>query len=149
MKKLFVVIGILASMLSFSSANAQSDSFELGVRFGGLSDQRASIDLILPLGMNRIHGDLTFGDGWIGAECLYDWQYAFGDGNFIFYPGIGGAVAIADESLNIAFEAEVGVEYAFPFPMTLGLDIRPAIWLLNDANFNVDNLALCVRYRFQ
>ncbi len=65
----------------------------------------------------------------------------------MLYPGIGGAVAIVGGDLGLAVGGELGIEYQFGFPLTLGLDYQPMFSFINNGGY-VDAWGLNARWRF-
>ena len=161
MNKLMLLIA-LAFGLSF--AQAQSDSPELGIRFGGGNvSSYSSIDGILPLSdVNRLHGDLSFGANYLGIEGLYEWQFPIGEG-FLVYPGLGGAFYTWNggdywnparnkwESNNystVAIVGVIGIEYQIePIPLSVGIDFRTGFGFSNSFGLGLGGALMC-RYRF-
>lgn len=139
---LFLPIGI------FTTAFAQkfNNGYELGIRLGDTYGSSAAIDAMIPLNGARIHADASFWDGGITIAALYNWQFPLGN-NFWFYPGAGGIINTFGE-FNLGAAGEVGAEYRFDIPLTIGLDWRPVIGLVNAKGFHGDSFGLNVRYRF-
>ena len=144
MKKLVTVFA-LAGLVFFASQNvqAQTEGIELGLRFANA--ENVAIDFAMPLGSNRLHANAAFYSGGVGVGALYDWQFPFAEG-FVFYPGLGAAVALSD-SFGLAVGGEVGVEYQFPFPLTLGVDYQPMFSLINGSGY-ADGWGFNARWRF-
>lgn len=149
MKKLVSVIA-LAGLFFFVSQNvqAQTEGIELGLRFA--NGDAVAIDFAMPLSANRLHANANFNSGGFGVAAIYDWQFPFAEG-FMFYPGLGAALSIYDNGsgsdLGLAVGGEVGVEYQFPFPLTLGLDYQPMFSLINGGGY-ADGWGLNARWRF-
>lgn len=142
-KKIFSVVLLL---FMFSYVNAQPAGLELGVRLGGFGGSGGAVDATIPFAGNRIHADLGFYNNAIAVAAFYDWSFPIAD-NFSFYPGIGAEVAIGD-ILVLGIGGELGFEYAFEFPLTIGMDWRPTIRLIDDNGFGIDGFGLNFRYRF-
>lgn len=157
MKKLMLLVALAFGL---SLAQAQSDGPELGIRFGGgYGTSLNAVDAILPLGdVNRLHGDLAFGNRVISLDGLYEWQFPIGEG-FTVYPGVGGSfyhwsgydagfgVKIPSQT-TIAVLGVIGIEYQIePIPLSVGLDFRPAIGITNSAGYG-NGWGLMCRYRF-
>ena len=145
MKKLvFLFVAVLFISLS---SNAQNRSYELGVRIGGYGGVGAAVDGIMTLGeKNRLHGDLGFFSDALSVSAFYDWMFPIEEG-FSFYPGVGAEMIIGD-AFVLAIGGELGFEYAFKFPLSIGLDWRPSIRLIDDSGFGYDSFGLNIRYRF-
>ena len=112
MKKLFTIIA-LSGILLFTAkdSNAHIQGFELGVRFGFSQ----GVDFAMPLGSNRLHANVGFGNS-LNINALIDWQFPFfGDGAFILYPGIGVSTEFGDE-FKFGAAGEIGLKYQFEFP---------------------------------
>jgi hypothetical protein len=141
---LLALTGLL-SLPSFAQRHS-SQGFELGVRLGDTHGGNVTIDAVMPFLGSRLHADATFWDNGIVLAGLYDWKFPIADG-FIFYPGVGASLATGGE-FNLAAVGEVGAEYAFDIPLTIGLDWRPAIGLINSDGLHAGGFGLNVRYRF-
>jgi hypothetical protein len=144
----FVLLAALCCILAGSSfaQHRNSQGFELGLRFGDTQGGNAAIDAMIPIWGSRVHADATFWDKGVILAALYDWKFPIGQG-FVFYPGVGASLATGGE-LNLAAVGEAGVEYAFDIPLTVGLDWRPAIGIINSNGFLAGGFGLNVRYRF-
>lgn len=141
---ILVIIALIFSTESFAQNKMQG--MELGVRLGGYGGGGAAVDATFPLGNNRIHADLGFYSGGVGLAAFYDWSFPIADG-FSFYPGVGAEVVIGDNSI-LGIGGELGFEYAFQIPLTIGLDWRPTIRLIDSSGFGYDSFGLNIRYRF-
>ncbi len=146
MKKLVTLFALTGLFLVVSQTNskAQTEGLELGLRFANAN--AIAIDFAMPLSSNRLHANANFYSGGFGVNALYDWQFAFADG-FVFYPGLGASVAIANSNFGLALGGEVGVEYQFDFPLTLGVDYQPMFAITNGGGY-ADSWGLNARWRF-
>jgi len=155
-KKLLFIIALIAG--GFFTANAQ----ELGVRFGDVSAGSVAVDGIFSTGdFNRIHADISFGNG-VAADLVWDFLYRpLGDEAFNWYMGVGPYLAILDQdydsngnhsdgtdfSLGAAFE--IGLEYRFnQVPIALGVDYRPALEVIDHTTFHWEGFGVNIRYIF-
>ena len=148
MKKAVVAIVCIFAFASFNNqAKAQSEGFELGIRFGEFIGNNVGIDGALDLGKNRLRGGLGLGNA-NSTSLFWEWQFPVGNG-FTFYPGLGGIASLGNDLL-LGAGAEVGIEYDFAEPITVGLDYRPIIMLVNTSTGSsfVGDWGLSVRYRF-
>jgi hypothetical protein len=145
MKKL--VLLFVAGLFISLSSNAQNKSYELGVRIGGYGGAGAAVDGTMLLNeKNRLHGDLGFYSNALSVSAFYDWMFPIEE-SFSFYPGVGAEIIIGDVFV-LGVGGELGFEYAFEFPLTIGLDWRPTIRLIDDNGFGYDSFGLNIRYRF-
>ncbi|MEN1783806.1 MAG: hypothetical protein AAGF77_01595 [Bacteroidota bacterium] len=152
----FSVSGVYAQHISEHS---------LGLRLGGSDGFGAELSYQKLLGRyNR--GELNI--GWRNTDKydafklsgVYQWIHHL-DGNFNWYYGVGGGFGSVD--FNAALEREeedglfvfaagqVGVEYAFDFPLLLSFDMRPEVGLIGYSGFDngfLFDIALGVRYIF-
>ncbi len=144
-KVLFI---LLASLFVLAGElKAQKNGYELGVRFGDTYGSSLVIDGMIPIGSGRIHADLSFWDDGLTLAGLYNWQFPVVE-SLYFYPGVGATLSTAGSEVGIGAVGEVGLEYKFKFPLSIGLDWRPVIGLVNYSGFHADGLGLNVRYRF-
>lgn len=140
MKKLLLGIFFMSSI----TISAQ----ELGLRFGQVSGKNnAAVDGIFNAGPGRIHANVSFGDG-VGLDALWDLIYKpLGEENFNWYVGVGPSAYFGDDFL-LGASGEIGLEYAFEAPISIGLDYRPTFWIVEDTEFEWGGFGLNIRYRF-
>lgn len=143
MKKLFIAF-LFMSLFSFS-ANAQ----EIGVRFGDVTGGNVAIDAIFSTGdFSRVHADVSFGDG-LGIDLLWDFIYRPLNGESLnWYAGVGPNLYLSDP-FALGVLGELGLEYKFEsLPITLGVDWRPGLRIVENTDFSADSFGFNVRYRF-
>ncbi len=140
MKNLIFLLTIFAAL----SANAQ----EIGVRFGEVSGNNIAVDGVFDLNGNRIHANVSFGDG-VGLDALWDFVYKpLGDESVNWYAGAGPSVYFGDDFL-LGVSGEIGLEYVFDgVPIVIGVDYRPTFWIVENTEFEWGGFGLNVRYRF-
>lgn len=140
MKKLILAIFIMSSV----SMGAQ----ELGIRFGQVSGKNnVALDGVFQTGSGRIHANVSFGDG-VGLDALWDLIYKpLGEDNLNWYVGVGPSAYFGDKFL-LGASGEIGLEYTFDAPISIGLDYRPTFWILEDTEFEWGGFGLNIRYRF-
>jgi len=123
---------------------------EIGLRFGDMNGNNIGIDATIPIKDKRLHTSVSFGDN-IGLDIIYDFAVAsiFRSPDLRYYAGIGLTTLFASE-FKLGVMGEVGIEYSFPrTPVSLGLDYRPAIIVIEKMDFIYGNFGLNVRYRFK
>lgn len=143
MKKLFVLI-------AFMSLGYEGSAQELGVRLGDVLGNSAAIDGVFRTGeFNRIHADVSFGDG-VGIEALWDFLYRpLGGEAFNWYVGVGPSLLVGDDPLLFGASGEIGLEYQFSgAPLSLSLDWRPTLVIVEKTAFRSDGFGLNFRYVF-
>jgi hypothetical protein len=143
MKKVLVLVVVLIASYSFSNAQ------ELGVRFGDVSGGAVAVDAVFSTGQfNRIHADISFGNG-VGIDALWDFIYRpLGDEAFNWYVGAGPYMFIGSD-FELGAVGEIGLEYRFvTIPLSLGVDYRPAFELIEHTSFHAGGFGFNVRYRF-
>ena len=147
-KTLHILLTLTLTLLFSLQMHAQSrySGYELGLRFGDTYGGEAALDAMIPFYGNRIHANLSFHHNGIIAAGLYNWRFPIGNG-FTFYPGAGGVVSVG-ETLLLGVAGEIGAEYSFDIPLTIGLDWRPVLGILNTSGFGADGFGLNIRYRF-
>ena len=64
-----------------------------------------------------------------------------------FFPGVGPEFFFEND-FDFAAAADLGVEYAFKFPLTIGFDWRPAIFFTNSRGFEAGHWGFSARFRF-
>lgn len=143
MKKILLTF-ILLGTIQFSNAQ------EVGIRFGNMLDLNVAVDGVFSLDkFSRIHADLSFGNGGVGVEALWDFIFKpVGTEELYWYAGVGPSMFIGDDfSLGVC--GEIGLEYRFKgAPIALGLDWRPNFEIIDDTSFDADEFGLNVRYVF-
>ncbi|MEL6557392.1 MAG: outer membrane insertion C- signal [Bacteroidota bacterium] len=152
-KLLFFVFTVAVLILASNDVNAQriEDRFELGIRINSNDNPfSAAFDGIYSISKGRrIHGNLGIGDGGIGVDLIHDWVFSFdGDRRLQFYPGIGGNIYFINDDIILGVVGELGLEYRFSIPLTLGIDYRPAFNIVPDADAVNNGVGVNVRYRF-
>ncbi len=149
MRKAFVVIALLMLTSCFTVTLAQRrlpGGFELGLRLGDTYGGAAALDAVMPFYGDRLHGNLSVNHNNLIFAGLYDWLFPMGNG-FIFYPGAGGIMSLGD-NVSIGVAGELGFEYRFEIPLSIGLDWRPVLGIVNADGFAADGFGLNIRYRF-
>lgn len=156
MKKIFVTLAIILGVTAAVVAQPRA----IGARLGGDMDfsyQHSLGDNMLDLsaGIGIGHSSLAF-----GVAGAYDWLFPINSwdyaGDWTFYAGPAAGVFVRTNigknfPLEVCVGGQVGIEYAFDFPLNLSIDYRP---LLNILGFTSGywghwgGLALGVRYRF-
>ena len=147
MKKILLTISIFLIFTVVKAQELHATGYELGVRIGSWAGPGASVDGVMKLGENRIHADLGFFEDAFTIEGFYDWNFPIAEG-FSFYPGAGGGMAFTKEGFVLGIGGELGFEYAFDIPLTIGVDWRPMILLVNSGGFGYNHGGLNIRYRF-
>jgi hypothetical protein len=143
MKKLIVAFTLFCSSQFVHSQ-------EIGIRFGDVTGNDVAVDGVFSSGkFSRIHADVSFGNGGVGADALWDFIYKPIDGdNLKWYLGAGPSVFIGNDFL-LGASGEVGLEYRFEeVPIALGLDWRPTLWIVEQTDFHAGGFGLNVRYVF-
>jgi len=123
---------------------------EIGIRFGDMNGNNIGIDATIPIKDKRIHSSVSFGSN-VGLDIIYDFAVAsiFRSPDLRYYAGIGLTTLFATE-FKLGVMGEVGIEYSFPrTPISLGLDYRPAIIVIEKMDFIYGNFGLNVRYRLK
>lgn len=140
----YTIILVFCLLFATTALKAQSN-WEIGGRFGDVF----SLDITIPLSKApRLHTALYFyNDVAIGA--YFDWLFKLSDGpqGLKFYPGVGPELYFGN-NLDIAAAGDFGVEYAFDFPLTIGLDWRPRFMITEGMDFYAGNWGLTARFRF-
>ncbi|WP_206082001.1 hypothetical protein [Maribellus sediminis] len=143
MKKGLLVLAIV--MGSILASNAQ----ELGVRFGDVSGGNVAIDGIFSTGQfSRLHADVSFGNG-VGVDLLWDFIYRpLGGEAFNWYAGVGPYIQI-DDPFWFGAVGELGLAYTFnSIPISLSIDWRPALSIVEKTDFHFGGFGLNIRYVF-
>ena len=136
----FIIFLLLASI----EVSAQSN-WEAGIRFG----DNWSAEATIPIGTTPRLRPVVYFDRF-GIATYFDWMFALSDGptGLKFYAGIGPEFYFGDRT-DVAIAADLGVEYAFKFPLTIGFDWRPGIRLTNDVTGKTNNWGIVARFRFK
>ncbi|MHC1777025.1 MAG: hypothetical protein AB9834_16615 [Lentimicrobium sp.] len=127
-----------------------ADAQEIGVRFGGTNGAGGvAIDGVFGDGPGRIHADLGIYNSGVGVDVLWNFIYKpLGGEAFNWYLGAGPTTYIGDD-FWLGACGEIGLEYRFnSVPISLGVDWRPTLWVIEETKFGADSFGLCARYRF-
>ena len=124
---------IASALLLWSTAGI---SQEIGARFGDVLGNNIAVDGIFNTGkFNRLHADVSFGDG-VGVEVLWDFLYRPLSGEaFKWYVGAG-ASSLIDDPFWLGVSGEAGLEYHFnKVPISLSADWRPTFYFIDETYF--------------
>lgn len=145
------IIKTLTLILIFIAiSNVEVKAQELGFRLGNVNGNNVALDGVFSLGKySRVHGDLSFGNGGVGIDLLWNPIYRpipeIPELNY--YLGFGPSVFLG-APFNLGVAGEAGIEYAFKdTPIVIGLDWRPYFILLESTNLSLAGFGLNVRYR--
>ena len=148
MKKTLLIVAFVLGTVGVSFGQGQGH--ELGVRFGGFTGNNGvALDYAGPVGQfSRVHADLAFANGGIYVDALYDFLYRpLGGEAFSWYLGVGVGLGL-DNPFRLAIPFEAGLEYRFnTVPLSLGIDYRPALRLIQNTDFESGGWGFNVRYR--
>ncbi|GAA4231411.1 hypothetical protein GCM10022291_03790 [Postechiella marina] len=159
MKKLFLLSLTLLGFTMAVSAQDISDN-AIGLRLGDSDGLGAEVSYQRALGdSNRLEADL----GWRNSSSynaikltgLYQWVMEL-DGNFNWFVGAGGGLAIFDgknalkgtDETALFVAGDIGVEYNFDIPLQVSLDFRPELGFGDFADDLDFDIALGIRYRW-
>ena len=142
MKKLIILAAIvIIGKTGFSQ--------EVGLRFGDVLGNSVAVDGIFNTGkFNRLHADVSFGDG-VGVELLWDFLYRPLSGEaFRWYVGAGLSTLI-DDPFWLGASGEIGIEYKFAkVPISLSGDYRPTFYIIDETDFRGGGFGFNARYVF-
>jgi hypothetical protein len=144
MKKALLIV--VVTLIFSSISNAQ----ELGVRFGNVSAGPVAVDAVFGLGQfSRIHADLSFGNGGVGLDAIWDFLYRpLGEEAFNWYLGVGPYMQI-DDPFWLGAAVEAGLEYRFnTVPLAIGVDWRPRLSIVETTDFHFEGFGFNIRYVF-
>ena len=130
-----ILFSLIFASLFFGAITTHAQ--ELGLRFGHLNGNNVALDGIFSTGkFSRVHGNLSFGQNGLGLDALWNPIYDdIPDTDFKWYAGFGPSIYLSD-NFRLGAAGEVGVEYAFAeVPITLGLDFRPYLFLVEVTEF--------------
>jgi len=142
------IIRVLSISFLFSIIGASSfaqSAFEAGLRYG----EEFAIDATFPLSKApRLHTTFYLeGDFAIGTYL--DWLFSLDGGpqGLKFFPGVGPEFYFGD-NFNLGIAANLGVEYSFKFPLTIGIDYRPGFMITDSFKGYSNNWGIVARFRF-
>ncbi len=142
MKKLIIA----AAFVMVSQAGLAQ---EVGARFGDVLGNSIAVDGIFNTGkFNRLHADVSFGDG-VGVELLWNFLYRPLSGEaFKWYVGAGVSTLI-DDPFWLGVSGEAGLEYRFnKVPISLSADWRPTFYFIDDTDFRSGGFGINARWVF-
>lgn len=121
-------------------------AWELGVRAG----DKFGLDATIPLSSApRLHPSLYFFEKYVAGGLYFDWLFNI-EGttkSLKFYPGIGPEIYMGPE-IELAVAGNFGAEYSFDFPLTVGIDWRPGVYLSENLKWRAVNIGIMARLRF-
>ncbi len=125
----------------------QLSAQEIGLRFGDMYGNNIGLDATIPIKNKRVHASVSFGNN-VGLDVLYDFavQSIFRSPDLHYYAGVGITTLFASD-FKLGVMGELGIEYSFPrTPLSLGLDYRPAVIIIEEMDFAYGNFGLNIRY---
>ena len=135
MKKL-----ILAAIFCIFAATSFAQDNALGLRIG--SGVELQYERFLNSGdALKVNVGMFDFDGSFFGTCVYDWQcFNWTDwtpeaGDWFLQAGVGGAIGIVENrgfNVGVAGDVAFGINFSGA-PITLALDYRPTLFLLNDS----------------
>lgn len=148
------VLFALVALFAFTTAvNAQNF---IGVRGAFGSNHGGELSGQFGMGANRLELDL----GWAGHDDwayynlsgIYQWTGTI-TGDFGWYAGVGANVGFWNHpndggEFGLGVLLQGGLEYNFPIPLQITLDVRPQWDFIGAASGFGYGLALGLRYRF-
>jgi hypothetical protein len=140
MQKIFLICGLLFMSYQLSAQ-------EIGLRFGDMYGNNIGLDATIPIKNKRVHASVSFGNN-VGLDVLYDFavQSIFRSPDLHYYAGVGITTLFASD-FKLGVMGELGIEYSFPrTPLSLGLDYRPAVIIIEEMDFAYGNFGLNIRY---
>ena len=142
MKKILITAVLLFSVAAISIAQ------ELGIRLGNVVGGNVAIDGIISLGeFSRVHADLSFGNG-VGIDLIWDFVYRpLGEEAFNWYAGVGANTFLGDP-FRLGVPSELGIEYRFKAPISLSIDWRPTLIIVETTDLKLDQAGINIRYIF-
>lgn len=152
MKKMYLTLALVVSMISV--VNAQVEGKAIGLRFGNggeISFQTALGEanrLELDLGLNN--WDNNYGYSGFGLTGIYQWVWGLDEiaPGFKWYAGFGATVgSYKPNGIGVGLAGQIGLEYNFTIPLQISIDYRPAIFIINSHN-SYDDARIAIRYRF-
>ena len=146
MRRLLLIISLVFGLITFQNTYVYSQSdFEAGLRLG----KQIAVDATIPLSTApRLHPSIYIDDR-IGVGTYFDWMFSLdgGPNGLKFFPGVGPEFYFGDD-FDISIAGNVGVEYSFKFPITVGFDYRPSWMITNSFKGRYDNWGFVARFRF-
>ncbi len=139
MKK--VLLTLVAIFALSTMASAQIKNLGIRVGYGG------EVSAMWGMGGNRLETDLGWNSKYLGLSIVYQWNWDLGS-NFSWYAGVGGRLAVWDNSFALGVAGQIGLEYNFSIPLQLTLDWRPTFWIIPGTAFGPSDICLGIRYRF-
>jgi len=136
-------------ILLFAAGTVELKAQEVGIRFGNVNGNNVALDGVFALGdFSRIHADMSFGNGGVGIDALWNPIYRpISNSDFNYYLGFGPSIFLGNP-FKFGIAGEVGAEYAFEdVPIVIGLDWRPYFILVENTNFDAGGFGLNIRWR--
>lgn len=145
------IVAIVAVFAMSTVANAQIST--LGVRGAFGSGAGAELSAQWGMGGNRLETDLGWAGnqnwGYINLSGIWQWTGSIA-GDFGWFAGVGANLGIysgAYSGFGLGLAGQAGLEYNFPIPLQVTLDVRPSWSFIGYSGFGW-GVALGLRYRF-
>ena len=137
---------LFVTQIDLQAQSNLPEDFQLGIRLGDTFSSDIAIDAMVPFGGETLHANVGFNDN-LSLSAMYDFFDTIVD-NFYWYYGFGAQVGFFDD-FTLAAAVEVGIEYEVQdFPITIGIDYRPAFDIISDTDFRFNQVGFNIRYRF-
>jgi len=147
-QKTFKSLLAFFALLSFQfSASAQTNELDLGLRIGlGNSNIKTGISARHFLGEDiALEGILSLSGA--GGLALFGQKYFPLDNGLRFFAGAGAYIGFNTQRW-LGISGMAGLEYQFQqYPVSLSLDWKPELSLLNQVSFHGIPLGITARYR--
>ena len=133
MKKLLLILALTLGIASVAGAQSRAIGARLGYGVELSYQHYLQPDAFLEadLGLDLV------GKGGFKATAIYDWEIAHPDwtsqGEWMIYAGPGASLGVlcndkdSASGFMLGICGQLGIEYTFPIPLALSLDIRPQI----------------------
>lgn len=143
---------ILGCIILMTGLGLTSEAQELGLRFGDVVGGNVAIDGVFATSkFSRIHADVSFGDGGLGVDALWDFIYRpleVDVPGFYWYVGAGPSLYLNDP-FALGAAGELGIDYRFEeVPISLSVDWRPTLRIVEDTDMLFGLFGLNIRYVF-
>jgi hypothetical protein len=142
MKKLVLILALSLGLATVAFSQSQYIGGRSGGYGGELSYQK---DLN---SSGRLEADLGWSYSYLGLTGLYQWVKPIGGVQGLEWFYGGGATVGFGSGLYLGVAGNIGIDYNFSFPLQIGLDYRPTLFILPSISGGWTGYAFSARYRF-